>query len=533
MEIICFMALFSVVSADNLGAHSIGGFLELFNCLRNCRFCFTPRETMQTSMNCSDLPMRSVAMHTAQLDNTIIMSSMDCHPDLAHDLFEGVVSETLTNIIVHLVKEDILSLQELNDRILTFSFSKIDKSNKPTTVPSQLRNFKIKQTAAQMWCLARFLPLMIGDMVPRDNSQWQTLLLLEDVLQYSCAPVLDREHVMMMKDIIEDFHESFRQSFPEETIKPKMHFMLHYPQQMKNFGPLIHLQTIRFEGKHNYFQELIYRTKNKINICKSLAVRHQYYQCLFNASDKFFASDTFDTTGVSTIPVCLLRDEYQRVLGRVGSDCLEVFTSTSVNIMGITYHVGDCIVRNEQRDHLTAFSNIKYFLTINGAPYLLCCKMETRDFDRHLYAYTVREMKDECELVQLSSLKEPYPLGTYQHPSRNDQSFIVMKHIIHISLDVMEKKCIFIQCGNSSKKVVYSGALLSLNFISETAKTKFGLSGNIFLQYWDKDVDDFVDLDASSMEEINEEKLMKVRVLPNHSVEVSSVITHDQERGRI
>ncbi|KAG1714478.1 hypothetical protein GQR58_001470 [Nymphon striatum] len=237
-----FYGTVSVVLTDNLGAHSIGGFLESFHCLRNCRFCFTPRETMQTIMNCSDLPMRSVKIHTAQLGNVqqaqSLSSSYSVKTDnclnkpryyhvinglpshLAPDLFEEVVSETLTNVIVHLV----------------------------------------------------------------------------NVLQYACASELDRGHVMVMKDIIEYVHESFRQIFPEETKKPKMPFMLHYPQQMKS---------------------------------------------------------QFDTTGDAIIPVCLLRDEYQRILEKdMGGDCLEVFTSTSVNTIGITYHVGDCIVGNEKRSIL-------------------------------------------------------------------------------------------------------------------------------------------------------------------------------------
>lgn len=35
------------VFADNLGAHSIGGFVESFTTQRYCRFCFLPRHEMQ------------------------------------------------------------------------------------------------------------------------------------------------------------------------------------------------------------------------------------------------------------------------------------------------------------------------------------------------------------------------------------------------------------------------------------------------------------------------------------------------------
>lgn len=37
----------SVVIANNLGAQSLGGFMESFTTLRNCRFCFIIKADMQ------------------------------------------------------------------------------------------------------------------------------------------------------------------------------------------------------------------------------------------------------------------------------------------------------------------------------------------------------------------------------------------------------------------------------------------------------------------------------------------------------
>lgn len=99
---------------------------------------------------------------------------------------------------------------------------------------------------------------------------------------YVCAPALAREHVLLMADVIKEFHDSYRNCFPDETVKPKFHYTLHYPHLFMMFGPLVHLQTLRFEGKRNYFKELVFRTKNKGNLCKSLAERHQFYQSTFN-----------------------------------------------------------------------------------------------------------------------------------------------------------------------------------------------------------------------------------------------------------
>ncbi|CAC5410253.1 unnamed protein product [Mytilus coruscus] len=443
----------TAVIADNLGAHAIGGFLESFNCLRNCRHCFVTKQDMQTMFSCNDFTLRSIAMHQAQLANVAQDSTMSSvygikndsplnslkyfhvaegmPSDLAHDLFEGVVCEVMTNTIGYCVREKFFTLEELNNIITKFEFCTIDKANKPTTVSNQLRNLKVKQTAAQIWCFTRFLPLMVGDKIPYNNPKWKTFLSLRDLLFYVCAPVLDRGHIMVMQDIIEEFHEYYRENFPEETVKPKFHYTLHYPKQTLEFGPLIHLQTIRFEGKHSYFKELVYRTKNKKNICKSLAERHQYYQCIFNVASNFFDSGQIETTDGSLLTMCLLRTEFRQALQVHVGDALDVFGSKSIDFMGITYRNGECIVSAQQDGHFIQFSNVKHCLVIAGAPYLLCTKMSTIDFDRHFYAIIVED-STKCEIIKISDLIEPHPFGVYSHPTINNSSVVIMKHMVHV-----------------------------------------------------------------------------------------------------
>lgn len=59
------------------------------------------------------------------------------------------------------------------------------------------------------------------------------------------------------------------------------------PSMIKQFGPLLHLQTLHFEAKHNYFKELVYRSKN---MCKTLGERYQYYMSPYNTGGKFLSS---------------------------------------------------------------------------------------------------------------------------------------------------------------------------------------------------------------------------------------------------
>jgi len=96
---------------------------------------------------------------------------------------------------------------------------------------------------------------------------------------------VSRGDIAYLKEAIEEFHETYHEIYPEVRLKPKCHYTLHYAIQIERFGPMINCWTLRFEGKHQYFKELVHRTKNRINLCKTLAERHLYYQALLIAKD--------------------------------------------------------------------------------------------------------------------------------------------------------------------------------------------------------------------------------------------------------
>jgi hypothetical protein len=50
--------------------------------------------------------------------------------------------------------------------------------------------------------------------------------------------------------------------FKDSIITPKMHYLSHYPDLIRKFGPLIRFSTKRFETKHYYFKQLITNLKS-------------------------------------------------------------------------------------------------------------------------------------------------------------------------------------------------------------------------------------------------------------------------------
>jgi len=304
-----FHGTISFMTADNLAAHTLSGLMESFSALRFCRFCLTTKQARQEIFSDRDCMLRTKETHTEHVERvrqypqmastygvksdspfnslTYFHSIWGCPSDLAHDLFEGFGSDALDRIIRHFVGEKLFTLKELNDKIRTFQYAACDRPNKPTPFSDELGKFKIKQNASQCWCLLRLLPLFVFEWVPNNDPCLRILLQMLDVIDFICAPTIRPCEVYFLDEMISHLLEIYYTHFEEGTVTLKAHFLTHYGRQILFFGPLTHCFTLRFESKHNYFKELANRTKNRRNICKSLATRHQYLQCLYHTSEDF------------------------------------------------------------------------------------------------------------------------------------------------------------------------------------------------------------------------------------------------------
>lgn len=168
-----------------------------------------------------------------------------------------------------------------------------------------------------------------------NNRIWECLLCLRDVLFYVCAPALAREHVLLMADVIEEFRDSYRNCFPDEAVKPKFHYTLHYPHLFMVFGPLVHLQSFRFEGNTIILKNLFSELKTK-KMCKLLAERHQFYQSTFNTGGDYLSHGNLVSTCGSNVPICLLDNQIQQLLADIIQE-ESIFLCKSVKFFGIFF----------------------------------------------------------------------------------------------------------------------------------------------------------------------------------------------------
>ena len=431
----------SFLSADNLGAHEIGGFQVHFHSGRVCRKCNIVKtdlkkhfradllqnrtreaydqqvEAVQENPNLSSVYGIKKASSLNELQFFHVTSGLPA--DLAHDIFEGIVPEVLGGVLKQCVINGYFTMEYLNERIKLFPYNGSDRTNKPSQLKKSLHDLKIKETACQAWCLIRMFPLMVGHLVPHDSEAWAVLLQLLDVIEYCTAGVVTGEHATILADHIEGFLTAYYTVFPEVTMKPKFHYLVHYPELLLEFGPLVYVWTLRFEGKHNYFKEVSRLTKNRKNICKTLARRHEFMQASFRNKKDFLSQDMLHNTKGAMYPVRLLPHDIQGLILPLVGPSESVYKVERVQVSGTWYATGLAVIAGVVNGaHMYQFAKIDKCFIIAGEAYLLCQFSKECEYIYHVHAYSV-QFGSHRSLLKPSDLHDYYPLPIYKADEMN------------------------------------------------------------------------------------------------------------------
>ena len=84
-----------------------------------------------------------------------------------------------------------------------------------------------------MWLLGRVLPCMIGHLVPEGDRNWQNFLKLLDIMDILLSPSLTSDETYYLEILIEEHHREFVTLYPESSVIPKMHYMIHMPRLIR------------------------------------------------------------------------------------------------------------------------------------------------------------------------------------------------------------------------------------------------------------------------------------------------------------
>ncbi|XP_036973983.1 uncharacterized protein LOC119030471 [Acanthopagrus latus] len=436
------------VVADNLGAHSIAGFVESFSASHFCRFCIGERSQIQEHEVAEGLfPLRTesnYAMHVKAALSDLAeahhcgvkrqcpISDRLSHfhatsgfpPDALHDLLEGIVPAEISLCLGVLIRKKYISLQELNHSICCFPYKWSDKKNCPQTIAPNFTSRKsVGGNAHENWCLLRMIPLMIGDKVPEDEPAWEVLMTLKDVVELVMAPLHTDETIGYMQSKISEHCYRFLEVFPEETVRPKHHFHEHYPWLTTVYGPPVHFWTMRFEAKHRFFKKVVRQTGCFRNILKTMARKHQS-MIAYHTPDCNNQRPPLSVSQTTQVAVNVLKDSIKESFARKFPGEEFVNITNKATISGTVYNVG-MMVPFGSTGGLPDFGEIKQIIIVQETP-VFVLKLLSGWYNEHLRTFKV-EPTGETEILKHSELKETYPLAAY---NTSDGLMVSLKHFI-------------------------------------------------------------------------------------------------------
>ena len=208
--------------------------------------------------------------------------------------------------------------------------------------PFTLTGEKLAGQAIQNWVFLRLFPFFVGNFIKYAESPvWQMYLNLKKIVDILCSHrilLADRAYVnVCIQEYIYDRITLFR----DKPLRPKHHFLLHYPKLVLDFGQLIHLWPMRFESKHSYFKRCARQLKNFKHLAKTLAHRHQQLQAYYAAGSLIYLL----VTG-SAMPVCsnLYNETIRNILAAQSMTKHNTVVSGKCMYKNVHYKIGNCVI---------------------------------------------------------------------------------------------------------------------------------------------------------------------------------------------
>lgn len=282
-----------LILGDNLGLNSILEFSKSFSANFYCRFCKASKTRTRVMCEEDQSLMRNISNYcldvssqnfseTGIYKDSILNQITSFHViqnfclDTMHDLYEGICHYDMCHIINYYINTaKLFTLDTLNSRKVNFNYGPIESGNLSTEISvNHLNNMRLKMSAREMMTFIHFFPLMIGDLVPENDEVWCLFLILLQIVDVLLSYTFNSNLISHLKQLISKHNYQYQMLF-NDTLKPKHHFLTHYPTIIENSGPPRHYWSFRFEAKHKEMKMYARSITSRKNITLTLAKKFQ------------------------------------------------------------------------------------------------------------------------------------------------------------------------------------------------------------------------------------------------------------------
>lgn len=424
---------------DNLGINSMTGFVESFTATRYCRICTATSTECKHMIEIKESQLRTTTNYFKDLSKNCISTGIkercafnnlfDFHVvkntsvDIMHDLFEGVFVYSLAKILTGLIYIDkLFSLETLNARINNFDYGvhSVDKPC-PLIKDTQKNNqdkiqskIKIKQSAAEMICLCRYLGLIIGDLVPNDNKYWEVYKIIRQITGIVTSPVYVSVDLTNLNRLVRLHNEKYISLFG--LLKPKMHFMLHLPKIMLRNGPAIHLWSMPLERQNKQLKDIVVSSSSHRNLPLTIAIKIQLQQCFSHVNLSLLSKyaygkiDPESSSHIYADSQCTSSIKFYKSLTIYN----KMYTPGSIIVIGVA-------------DDGPIFGKIIKIFSSHDKPFFFINKIYNIYFNFHYHAYKVIISDTETEKIDAENLHKIGPCLLVQ---KGKDNYIATKYDI-------------------------------------------------------------------------------------------------------
>lgn len=285
---------------DNLGANVCYGLAQGFQANYFCRFCVCHKneckvltkevpEKLRDIDSYNEICTRIIEEENLDLTETKgvreycklndlknfhIFSNYSVDP--MHDLLEGVAPFTLSCIFEYCFKNKVFNLSQLQNMIQFYNYGFLNKRNIPSKIRIDSKN--LGQNATQLYCLITHIPFILFSYKNQLKNIWNLVESLFHILEIVFSEEISKSDLIRLELEIERHTKIVLNN--DKVLIPKHHFMLHYPRVIRVMGPTVFTSAMRLEAKHQELKSVAQKTKNFINLNKTIAEKHQLFVCL-------------------------------------------------------------------------------------------------------------------------------------------------------------------------------------------------------------------------------------------------------------
>ena len=237
------------------------------------------------------------------------------------------------------------------------------------------------------------------------------LMDLKEILDIVVSSRLSEEALCYLSYKLFDHRKLLTSTFPEFRLRPKHHFIDHYPQLIRCYGPLIELWTMRYEAKHSYFKKVVHDTRNWKNVLLTLSTKHQQMIAYHLDSGILFKPKLY-VENVKVVRVSELDPSLKYEIQKKYPHLDSVSLSKTVHLDGTQYAAG-MILSSGQCSGLPEFHKIANIL-VNAEEVAFICKKLSSWYMEHYRSYELVE--NTCaDLLVLDPdvLTDYHPLAAY------------------------------------------------------------------------------------------------------------------------